>query len=366
MHQLPGINVCIDHNCKLEEAAIPFHPKQKHHYHAAIMECHSCQTKQIDVKPSERQVIEYHKELLSAPMLEGLGANRWTLYYQQLAKELGVTNKRRVEHQEIYLLLKQVWKNSLFEPFLPERKKSSWLTNMFRKHRKSFHPIRHLMVLATLTPGKSLSEILQQVKKFPAEQTRSAQVFAATGKSLTEIKARRNDWLKLIANHPDCGVKKLRKSSSGGRVYAWLYRNDYPWLMQHRPEKEIVKDSLRNVDYPSWDRENVKRLSTVYEYLFKIKGRPRLTASHLIQQLPRANSVQKHLVDLPLTKQWLDLHMESLEEYQILRLNSAYQYLREQHQTIKRWKLIRTANIREELVTERIEQEIIALEMLGR
>lgn len=51
--------------------------------------------------------------------------------------------------------------------------------------------------------------------------------------------------------------------------------------------------------------------------------------------------------------------------YQIIRLKSAYQYLLEQNQTIKRWKLIRAANIREELVTERIEREIIALEMLG-
>ena len=90
-----------------------------------------------------------------------------------------------------------------------------------------------------------------------------------------------------------------------------------------------------------------------------------MTASHLIQQLPRANSVQKHLVDLPLTKLWLDLHAESLEDYQIIRLKSAYQYLLEHNQTIKRWKLIRVANIREELVTERIEREIIALEMLG-
>ncbi|EOG9063840.1 transposase, partial [Vibrio fluvialis] len=61
-----------------------------------------------------------------------------------------------------------------------------------------------------------------------------------------------------------------------------------------------------------------------------------------------------------------DLHTESLEDYQIFRLKSAYQNLRSQHQTIKRWKLIRAANIREELVTEKIEKEIIALEMWGR
>lgn len=365
MHQLPGIDVCIDHRCKLEDTTAPFHPKEKHHYHAAIIECHSRQTLGVDLTHSEQRVIEYHQELLNISSLEGLGVNRWSLYYQQLAKELGFTHKSRVQHQDIHQSLKQAWKNSFLEPFLPEMNENSWLINLFRKHRKSFHPLRHLMALSALTPDKSLSEILQQVKTSPAEQARLTPVFITAGKSSSEIKAHRNEWVKLMAEHPDCGVKKLRKLNLGGRVYAWLYRNDYPWLMRHCPEKEIAIECLRDVDYPSWDRENVNALATIYENVVQVEGRPRLTASHLIQQLPRANSVQKHLVDLPLTKQWLDLHAESLEDYQIIRLKSAYQYLLEQNQTIKRWKLIRAANIREELVTERIEREIIALEMLG-
>ena len=365
MHQLPCIDVCIVHSCKLEDTAVPFHPKEKHHYHAAIIECHSRQMRGVDLTQSEQRVIEYHQELLDVSVLEGFGANRWTLYYQQLAKDLGFTHKSRVQHQDIHHSLKQVWKNSFLEPFLPEMNESSWLINLFRKHRKSFHPLRHLMVLAALTPNKSLSEVLQQVKTYPVEQVPTTQVFMTTGKSQVEIKVHRDEWVQLMAYHPDCGVKKLRKLNSGGRVYAWLYRNDYPWLRRHCPEKETAFESLRDVDYPRWDRENVNALAAIYENVVQVEGRPRLTASHLIQQLPRANSVQKHLVDLPLTKLWLDLHAESLEDYQIIRLKSAYLYLLEHNQTIKRWKLIRVANIREELVTERIEREIIALEMLG-
>ncbi|TVP13684.1 TnsD family Tn7-like transposition protein [Shewanella sp. KCT] len=365
MHQLPGIDVCIDHRCKLEDTAVSFHPKEKHHYHAAIIECRSRQIRGVDLTQSEQRVIEYHQELLNMSSLEGFGVNRWSLYYQQLAKDLGFTHKSRVQHQDIHQSLKQAWKNSFLEPFLPELNENSWLINLFRKHRKSFHPLRHLMTLSALTPDKSLSEILKQVKQFPAEQERLTPVFIVTGKPSSEVKAHRDEWVKLMAEHPDCGVKKLRKLNLGGRVYAWLYRNDYSWLMRHCPEKEIAIESLRDVDYSRWDRENVNALTAIYENVVQVEGRPRLTASHLIQQLPRANSVQKHLVDLPLTKQWLDLHAESLEDYQIIRLKSAYQYLLEQNQTIKRWKLIRAANIREELVTERIEKQIIALEVLA-
>lgn len=49
MHQLPGIDVCIEHCCKLEDTAVPFHPKEKHHYHAAITECHSRQKRGVDI-----------------------------------------------------------------------------------------------------------------------------------------------------------------------------------------------------------------------------------------------------------------------------------------------------------------------------
>lgn len=203
---------------------------------------------------------------------------------------------------------------------------NSWLINLFRKHRKSFHPLRHHMVLSALTPDKSLSEVFQLVKTYPDKQAPSTKVFMVTSKSQVEIKAHRNEWVKLIADHPDCGVKKLRRLSSGGRIYAWLYRNDYHMVNAPLPKKEATFDSLRDVDYLGWDRENVKALTVFYEDFIQVEERPRFTASHLIQQLPRANSVQKHLIDLPLTKQWLDLHAESLEDYQIIRLKLAYQF----------------------------------------
>ena len=41
----------------------------------------------------------------------------------------------------------------------------------------------------------------------------------------------------INTDHPDCGVKKLRKLNSGGRFMRGYARNDYPWLMRHCPEK---------------------------------------------------------------------------------------------------------------------------------
>lgn len=63
MHQLPGIDVCIVHRCKLEETSIPFHPKESYLIITpnAIIACHSRQTRCVDLTPSEKRVIEYHR-----------------------------------------------------------------------------------------------------------------------------------------------------------------------------------------------------------------------------------------------------------------------------------------------------------------
>ena len=120
------------------------------------------------------------------------------------------------------------------------------------------------------------------------------------------------------------------------------------------------------VDYQDWDSKNVITLDSVYVELVQSQERPRLTQSYLVKQLPRANSIQKHLIDLPQTKQWLDSHAECLDDYIILRLNTAYRIIIEKNVEVKRWRLIRIANIREELITNRIENEIQLLENKGK
>lgn len=365
-HQLPGIEVCTKHNCELVNSAIRFHPKEKHHFHPASLECSGREAKHIDLKKRERRLIEYHAELSASPQLSGLGPYRWTLYYQKLAKDLGLTNKSRVLHQEVYRQVHYAWSNTVFGHFLEGTSENHWLVNIFRKHRKSFHPIRHLLVLVALSPEMSLKEILTNVRKLPVEQASkpSGPMPKKVAHDLTN--KHRKEWKILMSDYPEYGVKKLRALSSGGRLYTWLYRNDYQWMMANHPVSARISNQQRKVDYSAWDRVNIEALETMYSQHKKLPNRPRLTRTYLIKLLQRANSVQIHLGDLPQTKKWLDTHAEPLEEYQIFRLRSARQLLIERHQTVKRWRLLRTANIRKELITSRMEHEIQALENSGR
>ena len=93
-----------------------------------------------------------------------------------------------------------------------------------------------------------------------------------------------------------------------------------------------------------------------------VRNRPRLTRTRIIKELPRSNSVEKHLPDLPATSQWLTEHEESVEDFQLRRLRIAYEQMKSNDLEVKRWRLLRTAAIREELVTPKIEAEIRRLE----
>ena len=90
--------------------------------------------------------------------------------------------------------------------------------------------------------------------------------------------------------------------------------------------------------------------------------RPRLSRTRFIKELPRSNSVEKHLSVLPETSQWICSHEESVEDHQLRRLRIAYEQIKSNNHEVKRWRLLRVANIREELVTPKIETEIAALE----
>ncbi|WP_421781252.1 TnsD family Tn7-like transposition protein [Kiloniella litopenaei] len=364
IHQLPGINVCLHHTCRLKKSSIYFYPRSKHHFYPASLECDDSQSDTIELSSAENRLIEMYAELLRRPYLKGLGPNRWTLFYQNLAQELGFTHKSRVQHKRIYAHIKQTWNETFLEKFLTGLPESNWLLALFRKHRKSFHPLKHLMVLSALTPERDMSGTLNQVKRFPAKPSTCSVVNHRSFAPKNEVIKYRKSWLLLREKHPNLGTQELRNHTDGGRLYSWLYRNDYDWLMCHRPDPIRKRANHYHVDYSKWDQESVEHLKSIYSQLQGLKHRPRLSRTQFIKRLPRANSLEKHLKDLPCTKEWLDAHEETPENYRLYRLQSAYETILELGEKLERWRLLRLANIRKEFITPRIDEKI--QELMGK
>ncbi|WP_100642545.1 TnsD family Tn7-like transposition protein [Alteromonas facilis] len=361
VHQLSGLAFCSRHSCLLEYSTISFHPKEKHLFIAANESKLNSDIRHIELKDIERELHDRYEQLLNARQFKGLGFNRWTLFYRNLAVELGLVRKSRICHQEIHRLLKKTWAGTVFQDQFQDSESSYWLTNLFRKHRKSFHPLRHLLVTTAIVPELSVTKLFEKVHRLPDRIL----VFSHSSKKVSaqhEVAEYRSIWVDMLKRYPSAGVKELRSIESGGATYAWLYRNDKNWLMSNRPRRKVTAQSHYVVNYNDWDAKNVEHLESVYEGMATGPNRPRLTRTRLIRELRRSNSVEKHLSELPRTTAWLASHEESVEDHQLYRLRIAYEQIKSNNLEVKRWRLLRKAAIREELVTPKIETEIQELE----
>lgn len=362
-HQLPGLEFCKRHSCLLEDSTVDYHSKEKHHFIAAASTRVDATAKYLELSYLEKQLYDSYVELLQTGYLSGLGVNRWTLFYRNLAKDLGFLHKSRVQHREIFQLIRNKWAGSTFERYFQEPIEKHWLVNLFRKHRKSFHPLRHLLVISALIPEYSVSKLLAKASQLPATSPKLATTIQKGKATENDIEVHRQGWRDLVKQNPDVGVKVLRSLPGGGALYAWMYRNDKQWLMSHRPQYQPVSVAHYKTDYQHWDERNVIFLESAYKEMVSQSNRLRLSKSRLIKVLPRANSVEKHLEDLPETRQWLSSHAESVEDFQLYRLRAAYEKIKARHLEVKRWRLLRFASIRKELITQRIETEIVKLEL---
>ena len=363
-HQFSGIDICYRHQCRLVSSTLHFHPKEKHLYRAAFSECVKRSPEPVDVTEIEERLLCRFQELFDLQKVAGHSAHQWSMFYQNLAVKSGFKQGSRVDHRAIRQHMESDWSNSHLKPYLGSVSGNDWLVNLFRKHRKAFYPLRHLMVWSSLLPDATVSDIFSMVVRLPGEAARSSEPAGAKPvKRNATIQKQRKEWLKLLQDNNGAGIKAIRAEPPGGAIYTWLYRYDRQWLMSHRPLRETQRVNRHRVDYEKWDSENLAALAQCLRDYTGKTHRPRLSRSFLIKQLPRSNSVEKHLKDLPETKNWLKNNAENIEDYQCFRIQQAAQALSKQNIPVKRWRLLRTAAIRFESVSSRHEEVIRKLEM---
>lgn len=362
-HQLPGIGICNQHQCKLVASTQPFHPKEKHLYQTAAKECVEKSVQSVTLSEIENRLVGHYRELLELQTVNGHTAHQWSMFYRDLAGESGFKQGSKVDHHAIRRHLNKDWSRTNFQFNLEQGSDNDWLVSLFRKHRKTFHPIRHLLVWSSLLPNATTKEIFNFVGKLPKEPVIIAGTFVkkvVSDKIL--IQEKRNAWLYLLQDCTNTGIKAIRARVPGGALYAWLYRFDREWLMDHRPPVARQQGHFRTADYKNWDMANLHALMQILTDNVGYSNRPRLSQTFFIKQLPRANSVVKHLQDLPETSNWLINNAESIEQYQLFRIRKAVEALKLQNLPVIRWRLLRTAGIRYESVTSKIEELIGDLE----
>jgi hypothetical protein len=470
VHQVPGVFICPMHNVPLLIHKRLIYAYNQHEY---VAPSQNVLDEMVEVSYSDNiasRLYEYSKEvewLLNAnvPSFE---LNCYRDRYIAALQEKGIASvTKRVNQKEWFQLFKSTFSNDLLgllDSSIDDNK-PSWLSMIVQKHRKVFHPIRHILVIKVLYQNlenffnsqdeylpfgkgpwvclnpaashyrkkvvrdlkitkcydtklpvgtfscscgfiysrrgpdrstedmyrvgrikrfgpvweeklksllkeeKSLNRIAlrlnadpQTIKRqavllnleFPwqgekLEQAKEKERFSKKSNQETidgiKIKEKRDSWLQLMRNNPECGVKDLR--SKDPALYTWLYRNDKIWLNSNLPLKKKTNGNNKICNWKERDLqllEEVKSIINNWAILEQEKPK-RITKTAIAKQLTKPYLITNYYHKIPRTMAYISEKVESIQQFQIRRVKLAVEKLLEQETTLREWKIIEEASL---------------------
>lgn len=117
-------------------------------------------------------------------------------------------------------------------------------------------------------------------------------------------------WTQLLETQGHIGVKLMRAVEPA--AYAWLYRNDRPWLEEHKPDRIEVPAST-GVSRVPWDARDMALSAEVERVVLKLLENGvirRIKLWQIYQALPALKAKLADLDRLPLTRRAIELALQ--------------------------------------------------------
>ncbi|HDX9630590.1 TPA: TnsD family transposase [Bacillus cereus] len=156
IHQVPGVYICPKHQTFLYETIVPVKAGNQHEYIIATPENTANKKKLLEVNERDKEVLltyaKYVEELLNSNYQQQNQVQLQQQYVSKL-KERGLASfSGRVRRKDLYHSFCKTYSGSLLELLQSNINfdETDWLTMIFQRHRKSFHPIRHLLIMIFL------------------------------------------------------------------------------------------------------------------------------------------------------------------------------------------------------------------------
>ncbi|MBD2048750.1 TniQ family protein [Coleofasciculus sp. FACHB-64] len=472
IHQIPGVLVCPFHSEVLQDSLFSLQGFNKHEYYAASTDNCSLTKEQSIFSP------ETLKKLLV------LAKDSWWLLNSEVASQEPQWFRKQYTNlmieQRLATATGRIQQKKLIDSFLffyghemlstvyslvTDKNTNNWISSIVRKHRKSFHPIRHLLMIRFLKKsvedffkqdteykpfgeppwlclnaaaehyrqpvvtnlvitlccdtkkpvgtfscscgmvycrteldetdrdklriGKvktfgqlwehKLKEFVEVEKLGLRETARRLNVDPGTIKryvsllklttywqtrkendfvglqeapeihpnSTTELKFKhKQDWIALQAQNPEASKTTLRKLVPA--TYIWLYRNDREWLNQNSPALQVAVPSVVRVDWHKRDRQVLTQVQEGVRSLLNTDKPERISISRIGKTVGLLGLLEQHLDKMPLTKAYLESVVETVEAFQMRRIEWAIKQLDECGEEIMRWKIVRVAALRDD------------------
>ncbi|CAD6365207.1 TnsD family Tn7-like transposition protein [Shewanella putrefaciens] len=356
----PGLGVCPEHGpLTLLSENIGDHRHLFLPLQQAIGKTQVC----ADVGPEQMVLACLSRELIQLSPQVSPSFEQWTKFYHSLAADFGFSRGKQVLHDQGYNHIKQKFsvrtlsELHLHGPF----SESFWLRSMFRKHRKAFSYLEHLIVWAALLPGMTPAEILNQVRKLGGKVWPALDLTCTAEIPTMVDTQKRETWQTLALER---GTKAARKVGLGGALYAWLYRNDKAWLMEFNKQHKLLRDlpGLK-VDWHRRDLAAIRQLRKLLADTEPHYTGPRFSANYLLGRLPNRSTIEKNLDKLPLVRMYLQRYTETITEYQLRRLANACFGLYQNPGLLKKWVVLRKAGLSKDRLTTDTQRVLRELQL---
>lgn len=352
--QVTGADVCPQHG-PLYDSRIELHGRYRHQFFALrpdVCAGEACESSSA----GDFCVAKRINELLNTPPVKSPSLEQWGVFYKQLAEDSSCARGKKVLHDLVYekVILRWTKKWLVKNNFLSSINSNSyWLKSIFRKHRKSFSYLEHIVALeALLGSGWDFQSVLNTVSSLKSKRIVSCPVDLSGDEPSQDTIDMRSSWKAFLK---EFGVKKAR-FSGGAAIYAWLYRNDRAWLMkingQHR--RSSCSENKR-VDWGKRDQDILITLKEVRQRTLNDMEGPRRSRNWYLDQLGPKATVEANFDKLPLTVEFFKNYCESVSDYQIRRIAVAIRQLDADCEPKRRWKILRLAGLSDERI--RVEAE---------
>lgn len=157
LHQLPGVFVCPTHLTLLQDSSVAVRATNKHEFVAASEDCCLPKLHQLTYQSNIfkhlvglAQDVEW---LLDNAVTPEDTASLWERYKSLLIDTRLATATGRVRQAELIRRFSPFFGSELLKLLdsdVSSESESNWLSNIVRKHRKTFHPLRHLLLMRFL------------------------------------------------------------------------------------------------------------------------------------------------------------------------------------------------------------------------
>ncbi|GAA5001017.1 hypothetical protein GCM10023206_03270 [Acinetobacter puyangensis] len=350
--QIQGANCCTKHKVKLSEFVLAPHLNGRHQFIAANNIINRSQPTE-PAHELDKIVYRHVDELLQLPPTSSPTFHQWSQFYHRIARRLGFCKgTKHIDHTKIFASIIKTWDlNWLRQHHLDKlHAETSWLRAIFRKHRKSFSYLEHIIALEACCPkGWTWKAILSEIHQIPSNPSNTDTHTQGTEyKDISTLTAKRDEWVSLIRKY---GIKPSRIKNAA--LYAWLYRNDKTWLLnQNRQFQVLPKSRQKKVNWSLRDWQLVKQLFKIFYKSENNLNLPRQSRNWYLRQLPLYSTVEKNLHQLTLTNKFLNVYSEDISSYQIRRITRTLIQFQILNLYPADWQILRKSGLSEERLTD--------------